>query len=600
MSRRQTPSLSLLPPVPSHAHGPGDTAPARARGLNSRAAALGIGLSVALAVAGCGGGGGSSASSPAPAPAPAPSPSASIDGTTMFPVGLAMTSPVSMTNEVLTLSRADTLPRLRALVSALASADFRGAGQIAFGLMPVADAQAATTRSPRYLKAANAINALLTGATTPRAGAAFDAAVFLRTPVNAGCYGPTVKYEGHPDGTPSAGELPSGDVGLWTTLDSATGWACASAQLDARMDGVSGRVNTGLMTLASLINVASATGKSKPAVGASLDLKADMTTAFSGSATAPSFTTATVSQPTAGTFTYSVQFEFTVSGVTRKAEVSLTHTPGASRSEYTGLLTYALARGSGDLQNCPGSSGGTVDVGTLKYTRTSTTAMTLVHREGNYCGAGTAAALATTYASFSSDGQLDPAGKWSGTKGWANNFNRFGATYDPTTMKGSYAYGWQAGHMDGNARVFNIGLNFDSASSRRDGEAYFGYGTDISTSDGKIQGFICNWAGPGNSRTLKDYFQRQHITFDDSAGKWLPTNNSASSSNITYAPTNSCASAGGSFYYDKSGDGSIVDDKLVSPNPAVVTNLADKVFGPTTYATVPLAIAGRGMTPPGF
>lgn len=586
----------LSAPMPSANSAP--TLPSRS--LAARAAALGLGLSVALVVAGCGGGGGSTAASPNPSPAPAPAPSASIDGGTMFPVGLAMTSPVSMTNEVLTLSKAEPLPRLRALAAALAAADFRTAGQIAFGLMPVSEAQAAVTRSPRYLKAANAINALLSGTVTPRAGTAFDAVAFLKTPVNAGCYGPTVKYEGHPDGSPSSGELPSGDVGLWTALDTSTGWACASAQLDARMDGVSGRVNTGLMTLASLINVASAAGKSKPAVGATLDLKADMNTAFSSLPAAPSFTTASVSQPTAGTFTYTVQFDFKDGSVTRKAEISLTHTPGASRSEYTGLLTYALARGSGDLQNCPGSSGGTVDVGTLKYTRTSTTAMTLVHREGNYCGAGTAAALATTYASFSADGQLDPAGKWTGTKGWANNFNRFGAVYDPTTMQGSYAYGWQAGHMDGNARVFNIGLNFNSSTSVRNGEAYFGYGSDISTSDGKIQGFICNWAGPGNSHALKDYFQRQHITFDDTAGKWLPTNNAAASSNITYAPTNSCASAGGSFYYDKAGDGLLTDDKAVSPNPAVTTDLADKVFGPTTYATVPLAIAGRGMTVPGF
>jgi hypothetical protein len=315
------------------------------------------------------------------------------------------------------------------------------------------------------------------------------------------------------------------------------------------------------------------------------------------------FTTATISQPVAGSYSYSVAFSFTHGSGTRNAEIRLSHAPGASKNEYSGLLTYAVTRGGSDLQNCNGKATGTVDVGTLKYTRTARTAMTLVQREGNYCGAGTATPLATSYASFSGDGQLDPAGKWSGTKGWANNFNRFGAVYDPTTLKGNYTFGWQAGDLDSNSRVFNIGLNYNATTEARDGEAYFGYGDDIATSTGTIKGFICNWAGPGNSHTLKDYFQRQNISFNDTTGKWRPSLEAASSSNITYAPTNACTSAGGAFYYDKNA-GSVTPpslaDELAAPNPPVNVDLADRVFGATTYATIPLAIAGRGVVVPGY
>lgn len=544
-----------------------------------------------LTLGACGGGGGGGQTG-------------TIDGASVFPTGLAVTSPVGMESGAVTLAQAAPATRFRMLVMALASGDLQAAGQAVGFLLPLSEAQAAVTRSPRYLKSANAVNALLTGAISPRTGVGFDAGQFLKAPVNAGCYGPTVLYQGHPDwttGTPAAaGTLPSGDVGMWAALDSATDWACAAAQLDARMDGVALRSNTSLMTLASLINVANAAGKSLPAVGATVDLKAEMIAAFSPDVT---FTTATIAQPSAGSYSYAVVFSFTHGAGTRIAEIRLTHAPGSSKNEYDGLLTYAVTRGASDLQNCPGASGGTLDIGTLKYSRTSKTAMTIVQREGNYCGTGAAAPLATSYANFSGDGQLDPAGKWTGTKGWANNFNRFGASYDPTTLQGSYAFGWQAGYNDGNARVFNIGLNYNAVTEARAGEAYFGYGNDISTSDGKIQGFICNWAGPGNNHTLKDYFQRQHITFNDTTGKWRPTNDAPASSNITYAPTNSCASGGGTFYYDKNA-GSVTPaslaDELGAANSAVTTDLADLVFGSTTYASIPLAIAGRGMNVPSY
>lgn len=550
--------------------------------LNQYSLKLGAAALVAI-LAGCGGGGGQSGGT---------------EGASVFPTGLAIASPVAMTDGALVLAQRSPSQITRQVMLALGRADFSLAARLAQGLLPIPDALAAT-RSPAYLKSANRINALLTGAATPSAGVAFNAAAFLRTPVNAGCYGPTILYEGHPDGLPNSGTLPSGDVGMWSTIDSASSAACAAAQLDARMDGVSLRVNTGLMTLASLINVASAAGKSLPAVGGTVDLLAEMNAALGPTLT---FTTASIAQPLSGSYTYRVEFSFVDGAATRKAEIRLTHAPGGSRNAYSGLLTYAVTRGAGDLQNCPPSSGGTLDVGSLKYTRNSSTSMTLVHREGNYCGNGTATPLASSYANFSGDGQLDPAGKWNGSKGWANNFNRFGAQYDPTTLKGSYAFGWQAGHGDSHSRVFNIGLNFNAGTELRDGEAYFGYGSDISGSDGKIQGFICNWAGPGNSHVLSDYFQRQHITFNDTTGLWRPTGEAASSSNIGYAPTNSCdvPTAGTAFYYDKNADGSLADEKAVVPNPAVATNLADRVFGPTTYATIPLAIAGRGMTVPGF
>jgi hypothetical protein len=548
---------------------------------------LATGAAFALTLSACGGGGGSGGQT------------GGIDGASVFPTGLAVSSPVGMESGAATLAQAAPSARFRTFAMALAQGDLRAAAHAAGRLLPMAEAQAAASSSPRYLKSANAVNALLTGASTPRAGVGFNADKFLKTPVNAGCYGPTVLYQGHPDwvaGSPALdGMLPSGDVGIWSAVDTATDWACAAAQLDARMDGVALRSNTSLMTLASLINVANTAGKSLPGVGDTVDLKTEMNAAFNPDVT---FTTAKISQPFASSYSYSVAFSFTHGSSTRNAEIRLSHAPGASKNEYSGLLTYAVTRGASDLRNCNGKALGTVDVGTLKYTRNARTSMTLVHREGNYCGAGTATPLATSYASFSGDSQLDPAGKWNGTKGWANNFNRFGAVYDPTTLEGKYTFGWQAGDLDSNSRVFNIGLNYNSTTEARDGEAFFGYGDDIASSTGTIKGFICNWAGPSASHTLRDFAQRQHVTFNYGTGKWRLTGDFASSSNITYAPTNSCevATEGTTFYYDKNADGSLAAEISASPNPTVAIDL----FGKTTYATIPLAIAGRGMVVPTY
>lgn len=532
----------------------------------------------ASTLAACGGGGGSDSTT------------SSLDASTVYPSGLSVVSPVTMSvgTDTLASLRVSPFAILKETLLASLHGDYKSAVRTAGRLLPISDAWAATY-VPSYIAAANRINALLNGSATARTTTVFNATRFLSSPVDAGCYGPQLLYQGHPDGTPANGTLPSGDLGMWSTTDTSTGHVCAAAQLDARMDSITQRTSMGLMTLASLINVASTAGKSLPAAGSSLTLTSDMNSTF----TTMTFTSATVAQSSAGVWTYTVQFTFIdASLLSHNAEIKLTHTPGTSRTSYTGLLTYAVTRGTVNMLNCPAISGGTVDVGTLQYTRSGSTSVTIVQREGNYCGTGTASNLAASVATLKSDGQLDPTATWNGTRGWANNFNRFGAVYDPTTLAGNYALGWQAGSQDGNSRIFNIGLNYNSTTTVRDGEAYFGYGTDITTSDGKIQGFICNWAGPGNSHTLKDFYQRQNISFNDTTGKWGLSLGAASSSNITYAPTNTCINTGSTFLYDRNLNSVLGDDTVTVTTP--------DLQGKGTSATIPLAITARGMVTPSF
>jgi hypothetical protein len=46
---------------------------------------------------------------------------------------------------------------------------------------------------------------------------------------------------------------------------------------------------------------------------------------------------------------------------------------------------------------------------------------------------------------------------------------------------------------------------------------------------------ICNWTGPGNSKTGVSKVQRQQLSYDSTNNVWKSTTD-----NITFAPTNDC------------------------------------------------------------
>lgn len=215
--------------------------------------------------------------------------------------------------------------------------------------------------------------------------------------------------------------------------------------------------------------------------------------------------------------------------------MNLTHTAAAAdpRSKYSGVMQWSVTDAN-QGGNC--SSTAVTRLGSLKYVRNSSSDLTYIQRDGTYCNKLATTDIAPNYAS---DLQLDPATAWS------DNFSRFGATFDPTSLEGFYGYGWQAGKHDNYARIFAVSID----GSAQDGTAWFGFGEDISVSDGSIKGFFCNWAGPGNIKNpMPQYVQRQTIKLNTALtpGKWQ-----AQVSNIRYAPTNSCTYAGSGFWYDR-------------------------------------------------
>jgi len=406
---------------------------------------------------------------------------------------------------------------------------------------------------------------------------------FLEIDTDATCYGPSLKYDAalHPDRTGGSApsplpELPPGDVGLWFATEGSTSEACAAAQFNARMKGATQRSSQALRMLAVLVQKAAASSGGLPGVGApALNLLASMP-----SVSGLTWNAATIQQTAAGKFDYVIQATFvdSTTSLTHRIDLTMSHTTVTAATDYSGLMKYAVT-GKYTGGNCPGS-GSAHDVtwvGTLAYNRSSGT-LDLSHRSGMYCGAGsTPGQLATdrgaTYdLSGPTQGQLNPASKYivsDGTgKGWGNNFSRFAATISATTEAGKAVYVWQAGPGDNHGRTLQLTTTALSAS--KVGVAHFGFGPDIATADagavkgsGVIKGMICNWAGPGNSRTYSQLAQEQTMS-QSVTGTWAP-----SASKILYAPTKSCTDPTNTVaWLDRNDDGTIA---MATDGPVAVT-----------------------------
>jgi len=571
-----------------------------------------------LFLAGCGGG--SSSSSTSSTTTTASSTSAS------YPEGVSGASPTSVASASDTTTA--SLPiqrRIRdwgiALAESIRTRDVEMFKQVTFAAIPTGTAWAAPARVPEGAAFNEFLSKVTAGTVIPNSQN-LDLNAFFVNYAKADCYGPQVLYSGHPDGTPTGGTLPGGDTGMWLARDGnqTTGVPCSAAQFRALMQPVKKRINSTLIFGARMRALA---GTALPTTGNTLDLTADVNTFYqtllptgiTGAVTSASITN------NAGSYTYTVIATGSGSGggitVTKKILVKVVHN-GAS-ANFNGVASYATY--SSHTSNPVGvnactplggvaNSGKKIDVGTVRYSKASSSEMNVSAREAIYCLAGNESNLTSTlsdYVALNSAGELDQTKTactnsctGADAKGWiqeGTGFKRFGSTYNPVTHEGNYKFAWQAGIADSHSRMFAMNMSYNSTTEVRTGQAFFGYSgamnpqsTDSTNSD--LKGMICNWAGPGatiGSHTPNNYFQYQRITLGASSGDWDIS--SATNSNlITYAPTNSC-SASGSLNFDVDANG-----VLTSGEGSTVTNGLDTLDSGKT--SVQATIEGRGFTNP--
>lgn len=374
--------------------------------------------------------------------------------------------------------------------------------------------------------------------------------VTLASPTNASCYGPNLTYVNHPNApTPDAnttdedsgvndtdgeGQLPGGDLGIWTASQ-ADGEACAAAQLNSRIQGIASQIDAGMFTMAGLMCAANVSGQSLPAIGASLDLSTNLAGHVTINSAAVTVTTATITRAadsaggdpvyvstvvgTAGTKTYTIRLKHSATA--------------ADNSTYLGKLSLTIADADGTKPgNCGGGSlTGQTDGTSISYELASATSLKYEAKSANFCGTTGDPFVSTANQS------IDLSKKFNNSSlptGWGNNANYFIASFDPTDLTGSFAYAWQAGVNDGNTRAFLAKVESAGASAT----AWFGFGPAADdASVGTIDRMICNWAGPNQSHTGLSKAQQQVMTL--TSGKFTAT-----SSNIVYDPTNTCTSDG--------------------------------------------------------
>ena len=552
-----------------------------------------LALAAVLSLAGCGGD-------------PSAATSATEVASQTFPTGLSVGTPTELSAATQTASIApwDGLRYAsdfgRAAWTALWKGDTRTLAQLATALIPAGRAHAAEAMESDVKAQAVMIEKVLNGDASVSLANVLDLGRLFHGSNNASCYGPTLAYSNHENasgGQPAAGTLPSGDLGLWTATQGAT-QPCIAAQLNSRVGGVKGRTKQGLLLMAVMRLTVANNSLTMPTAGDSIDLKSELQATLSA---VPAFATVTVDAATlaldsaGAVYTYRLAVSNGSGPAARSGEVILKHTPGASATAYSGVMQVAGFHLSNDAAfGCTDQVDGALfkvaNVSTLKYSRAGA-AVEFGSRDAHYCGHATSTAstnYAADVATFTSDGQLDPATKLTGnarglTLGWRGNFTRFAGAYDRVNVDGNFLFAWQAGTGDGNSRALAAHVDYNSTTGTRTLEGYFAFAGDVATTDGSLLGMICNWAGPGNSHTPTARFQSQTATLASSASEYT-----LATSKITYAPTNSCSST--TTAYDVNVNGTIAGGEGVG-----TTNDLDVPAGANS---VQQEIESRGFAKP--
>lgn len=417
------------------------------------------------------------------------------------------------------------------------------------------------------------INSILNGT-----DCTFSIAKLTQQSADATCYGPEVIYQNHPNspGGTQDGTLPTGDVGLWfpnDTNDDGT-IACAAAQLNSKTNGIANQANTALKVFAAMncLIQNDSTLDFPTTDGDSENLTAALDAALSSTDNATyNITSALLSLTQSSTtsdiedinttntsfdlYTYEVTFTETADS-SRTYRVSLDHIPlSSSGSLYLGRVTLSFPFDDTTQGNCPDSE--LLRAASITYYRNTLTELNFQANSAGYCN--------RTQNPFSDTGTLDPANTYVEDlteNGWGYDWETFTASFNTEDLTGGYVYLWQAGRNDSHARILNIDRSDELSAT-----AYFGFGEDVpGGTSGLIDGMICNWAGPGNTHTPKELIQRQVMSRASTQDNF-----SADSSNITYAPTNSCNYDGtGTFTFDSD------ETEGVDTNPA--TSITNNLF----------------------
>lgn len=405
----------------------------------------------------------------------------------------------------------------------------------------------------------------------------FTISLFGAALANPECYGPTVNYTNHPGG--GGGSMPGGDMGLWNAKEGTE--ACAAAKLNALINTTAMMVDSAVKLFAGMACSLNVDALELPSVGDTVDMKSGFENILSSNnMNEVAATTATLERSADDADGYAV-YDYSFIGTltnnsdARDVEFHLRHVPmDADNTTYKGKLSFWIAVGD--------SSPNSASAGSVLYNKSSADSLVIRMQSANYnASEGLPEPLSPTTR------DIDPTNIYDDDpiNGWNNNFVYILTSVDPETGAGSYSSAWSAGSNDEKSRAFNATMSV-ADDGTKSGCAYYGFGPKISSNVdlGSIEGMICNWTGPGNTRVPAALVQRQCMV--ESSGIFIP--DPAIGDRITYAPTNSCDSDGGGFTYytqDATQTGTMTNDNMVGD--AVTNDLLPKADMSFTMPTVP-------------
>ncbi|MBI4367479.1 MAG: hypothetical protein HY543_11735 [Deltaproteobacteria bacterium] len=482
----------------------------------------------------------------------------SSDLTTIYPRGLAVTSPTASSSST--------------------------SSDISVGKGVDDDINLATATPPTVSAQTSTINGMLDAKTVDGCKFSVD---MTKQPPTANCYGPTLTYTNHPDrlaGESGNGQLPPGDLGIWVAADPSTSEACVAAKMNALVGDIITEVKMSQEIGAAVLCRAKFANKTLPEKGKSVDLTEEAKAVMTASGIPAAMSSAILDRAAENSgdspiYTATMTGTF---GTTSDAFTVIMRMVPASESDnstYKGRLSMKFERSSAGFQsfetlgNCTGSNGVT-EAFSVDFQKSSATSVTYSLRRAQFCGTGAAP--------FNTKNQVDLSLKKTSAlpKGWGNDGNFALFTFNPSDNTGNYIFAWQAGANDAHTRVLKVKI--ESAGDA--GCGYFGYGPDIAASTvGALDGIICNWAGPGQTGTKQVTARAQRQCFDKSSGKYI-----SRSSNLatTYAPTHACDKTVAQNFSYQTTDNSVA----VTTAQAVTNNLvmlADVDVSTPTEPSVP-------------
>ncbi len=343
----------------------------------------------------------------------------------------------------------------------------------------------------------------------------------LPTPGNnprASCYGPVVEYQFHLDspGSSDIGSLPPGDLGLWTSNDGSQ--ACTAAQMNAIVNNMSAKVDSGLLLAASMVCIMNANGQGLPSAGSSISLTTELNDAIQ------------VNNPNTTISTASLErLEDSDGHPVYKYSIVSTTLIGTESFTYSTYLKHIPT--VDDNSSYKGKIWGSLE----PSTSVNATAYSVTYEKEN---TAIKAKLTSAFSVLAKDSLLDSDGNIPVTGPWNQNFNYALFNIDSETGLGTVSYSWQAGAQDSHTRVFNVFT--EQNGNVVSGCGFFGYGQKVDKSTGTlptntISTFICNWAGPSNTHVGKVNMAQKQCVEKNSSGYFVSTED-----NIGYSPVNDC------------------------------------------------------------